>query len=70
VLTTEENFTLDEIAQRLKVSKSSARRLFMREDGVLFVNALGKRSTEHGRVRIRVPLSVYERVIGRMRHAS
>jgi methylphosphotriester-DNA--protein-cysteine methyltransferase len=66
--TTEENLTLAEIADRLKVSKSSARRLFMREDGVLFVNAMGKRSTENGRVRIRVPLSVYERVLGRMRH--
>jgi methylphosphotriester-DNA--protein-cysteine methyltransferase len=68
--TMEENLTLEEIAGKLKVSKSSARRLFMREDGVLFVNAMGKRSTEHGRVRIRVPLSVYERVLHRMRHVT
>jgi methylphosphotriester-DNA--protein-cysteine methyltransferase len=37
--------TLDEIADRLKVSKSSARRIFAREPGVLCLNASVKRST-------------------------
>lgn len=55
-------FTLAEIAAKLKVSKDTARRMFARQPGVLAVNGAGKRSTVNGRVLIRVPQSVFERV--------
>lgn len=63
---TESVFTLDEIAAKLKVSKGTARRLFAGQSGVLAVNSAGKRSTPNGRVRIRVPESVFQRVINGM----
>lgn len=59
-------YTLDEIAKKLKISKETARRLFSAESGVIAFNSLGHRSTVNGRVRIRVPESVFQRVINGM----
>jgi hypothetical protein len=59
-------YTLDEIAKHLKISKETARRIFAGESGVLALNSLGHRSTINGRVRIRVPQSVFDRVINGM----
>lgn len=62
--------TLDEIAKRLRLSKESARRIFSREPGVLRFNSVGKASTRNGRVRLRIPASVYDRVVNRMRYLA
>ncbi len=62
--------TLDEIAKRLRLSKESARRIFSCEPGVLRFNSVGKASTRNGRVRLRVPASVYDRVVNRMRYLA
>ncbi len=59
-------YTLDEIAKYLKVSKSTTRRMFAGESGVLVLNSQGHRSTTSGRVRIRVPQSVFDRIINNM----
>jgi hypothetical protein len=59
-------YTLQEIAKHLKVSKETAGRMFGGESGVLALNSLGQRSTTNGRVRIRVPQSVLDRVINGM----
>jgi hypothetical protein len=59
-------YTLDEIAKHLKVSKETARRMFAGESGVLALNSRGHRSTVNGRVRLRVPQSVFNRVINGM----
>lgn len=59
-------YTLKELAQKLKVSKETARQLFGKEPGVLAFNANGKRSTSNGRVSIRVPESVFQRVVNQM----
>lgn len=61
-------FTLDQIAERLQLSKESVRRIFSREPGVLRFNSLGKASTANGRVRLRIPSSVYNRVVNKLRH--
>ena len=63
-------FTLDQIADRLQLSKESVRRMFSHEPGVLRFNAVGKASTPNGRVRLRIPSSVYNRVVNRMRHVD
>ncbi len=66
----ERYFTLEEIARGLKISRDSARRLFGREPGVLRFNAAGKASTINGRVRMRIPSSVYKSVLNRLRHIA
>ena len=63
-------FTLDQIAERLQVSKESARRLFSSEPGVLRFNCAGKASTRNGRVRLRVPINVFNRVVNQMRYVD
>jgi hypothetical protein len=51
---------------RLTLPYSSARR-FGAEPGVLLLNDQGKRSSPTGRALIRVPESVYNRVINQMK---
>lgn len=63
-------FTLDQIADTLMLSKESVRRIFSREPGVLRFNAAGNASTPNGRVRLRVPSSVYTRVVNRLRYTK
>lgn len=53
--------TLQEIAETWKVSKDTVRRIFQHEAGVLFLGAK-HRNTRNGRVLIRIPIEVYERV--------
>jgi hypothetical protein len=69
-LDSSEYLTLEDIARKLRISKDSARRMFSREPGILRLNAAGKSSTRNGRVRLRIPVSVYDRVVNRLRHAS
>ncbi len=66
----ESYFTLEQIAQQWQISIDSARRIFGREPGVLRFNAKGHRSTPQGRVRLRVPNSVYQRVLNQLRHLA
>jgi len=66
----QEYLTLEDIARKLRISKDSARRMFSREPGILRLNAAGKTSTQNGRVRLRIPASVYDRVVNRLRHVS
>ena len=69
-LDSQEYLTLEDIARKLRISKDSARRMFSREPGILRLNAAGKSSTRNGRVRLRIPASVYDRVVNRLRHVS
>ncbi len=63
-------FTLDQIAERLQVSKECARHLFSSEPGVLRFNCAGKASTRNGRVRLRGPINLFNRVANRMRYVD
>lgn len=62
-------YTLQEIAQEWRVSKDTVRRIFKREEGVLFINAK-HHNTSRGRVMIRIPADVYERVCSRIRNVA
>ena len=58
-------YTINEVAERIGISRRSVIRLFESEPGVLFLNRPEK--MHKGKYRtIRIPRHVYERVIGRM----
>lgn len=57
---TEENLTLLEISKRMNLCRETARRMFRNEPGVMLL-----RTRPGGKPMIRVPVSVYQRVLAR-----
>jgi predicted transcriptional regulator of viral defense system len=64
----EESFlTVDQIAELLQLSRESVRQIFAREPGVLRFTSRGRTPlSARGRVNLRVPSSVYHRVVSRL----
>jgi predicted transcriptional regulator of viral defense system len=64
----EESFlTVDQIAELLQLSRESVRQIFAREPGVLRFTSRGSTPVSaRGRVNLRVPSSVYHRVVSRL----
>ncbi len=54
--------TLQEAAARLKVSVSTARRLFQDEPGIIRIGKSGRRDGKRDYLTIRIPESVFARV--------
>ena len=60
--------TVAEVAERLKVKRSTVRRLFMNEPGVIVIwfPSKGKRAY----LKLRIPVTVYQRVVTRLTRAA
>lgn len=61
-------FTVADVAERLKVKPDTVRRLFMNEPGVIVIwfPRKGKRAYRT----LRIPVSVYQRVVTRLMHVA
>jgi hypothetical protein len=64
----EEFLTVGEIAERLKLKPDTIRRLFLTEPGVIVISAPKKGRRMYRTLRI--PNSVYQRVLTRMAHVE
>jgi len=64
----EQCLTVAAVAERLKVKPDTVRRLFMREPGVVIIRfpRKGKRVYRT----LRIPVSVYQRVVTRLMHVA
>ena len=58
--------TVAEVAERLKVKTDTVRRLFMNEPGIVVI-AFPRKGRRLYRT-LRIPVSVYQRVVTRMTH--